>query len=467
MVFSSPTFLFIFLPAVFLLNLLFRRKLLWSNALLIVASLVFYAWGEPVYVLLMIGTTFVCWLLARLMERYKGHRKLFCALAAVWGVGTLVFFKYTDFLLENFNALTGLAVPLPGIVLPVGISFFTFQATSYVFDVYRGDAKVADSYFDVLLYISLFPQLIAGPIVRYADIAAQVRERSVSIAHVAAGFRRFCFGLAKKALIANTLAFTADAVYALPRNGVNAPIAWLGAIAYLLQIYFDFSGYSDMAIGLGEAFGFHFLENFTYPYAAVSMQDFWRRWHISLSTWFREYVYIPLGGNRKGKLRTGVNKLIVFLLTGLWHGASWSFAAWGLYHGGFLMMESYGVIKPDRWPKILRRVYMLLVVTVGFVIFRADTLGDGFFMIGRMLAGWSFTPALSAQLSLLLSPLCVAALAAGVLASSPFAHETGARIVARRAGFAYGIYAAAFMLLVLSALCVATSSYNPFIYFRF
>jgi alginate O-acetyltransferase complex protein AlgI len=467
MVFSSPTFLFIFLPAVFLLNLLFRRNIAWSNALLTVASLLFYAWGEPVYVLLMIATTFVCWLLARLMERFAGRKKLFLALAAAWGVGILVFFKYTDFLIASLNGLTGLSVPLAGIALPIGISFFTFQSMSYVFDVYRGDAKVAKNFFDVLLYISLFPQLIAGPIVRYSDIAQQLRERSATLGDVAEGFRRFCFGLAKKVLLANTLAITADAVYALPGANVNAPVAWLGAIAYLLQIYFDFSGYSDMAIGLGQAFGFRFLENFLYPYSAQSMQDFWRRWHISLSTWFREYVYIPLGGNRKGRLRAGVNKLIVFLLTGLWHGANWTFAVWGLYHGGFLMLESYGALKPDRWPVFLRRAYTLIAVTVGFVIFRAETLTDGFFMIGRMFAGWNFTPVHNAELSLLLTPLCASALIAGMAACTPFAHLLGEKLVRKRAGFAYGIYAAAFALLALSALCVATSSYNPFIYFRF
>lgn len=467
MVFSSPTFLFIFLPAVFLLNLLVRRKTAWSNALLIIASLLFYAWGEPVYVLLMIATTLVCWLLARLMGKYGRKKKLFLLTAAVWGVGILVFFKYTDFLIASFNAVTGLSMKLTGIALPIGISFFTFQSMSYVFDVYRGEAKAAKSYFDVLLYISLFPQLIAGPIVRYSDIASQLRERNATLENIAAGFRRFCFGLAKKVLLANTLAITADAVYALPRASVNAPIAWLGALTYLFQIYFDFSGYSDMAIGLGQVFGFHFLENFRYPYAAQSMQDFWRRWHISLSTWFKEYVYIPLGGNRKGKLRTGVNKMIVFLLTGLWHGANWTFAAWGLYHGGFLMLESYGVLKPKRWPEVLRRAYTVLAVTVGFVIFRADTLGDGVFMIGNMFANWTFTPALTAVLSLLVTPLCAAALIVSTFACTPLAHKAGGRITEKSERYAYGIYAAAFALFIVSTLCVATSSYNPFIYFRF
>ncbi len=467
MVFSSPTFLFIFLPVVFILNLALRRSIKLSNALLIVSSLLFYAWGEPVYVLLMIATTFVCWGMARLMERFGQRRSLFMTLAVIWGVATLVFFKYTDFLIESFSALTGLALKTTGIALPIGISFFTFQAMSYVLDVYRGDAKTAGNFFDVLLYISLFPQLIAGPIVRYSDIAQQINERTVSLDDVALGFRRFCFGLAKKALLANTLARTADAVFALPHEGVNAPIAWLGAIAYLFQIYFDFSGYSDMAIGLGRAFGFTFRENFNYPYVSPSMQEFWRRWHISLSTWFREYVYIPLGGNRKGKFRTGLNKLIVFLLTGLWHGANWTFACWGLYHGSFLMLESYGVLKPQKWPRFLAHLYTIAAVTVGFVIFRADTMGDALFMLGRMAAGWSFTAANIAELSALLTPLCALALIVSAAAATPFAHLAGEKLRAGSRAGENAIYVSAIIVFALSVLCVATSSYNPFIYFRF
>lgn len=310
MVFSSPTFIFLFFPAVFLTCLLTRRSVKWSNAVLLIFSLLFYAWGEPVYVLLMAFTTLVCYICARMIAKGKNVR-LSTAVAVIWGIGTLVVFKYTAFLVQSFNSLTHLAVPVPQIALPVGISFFTFQAISYVLDVKRGDAEAAASYADVLLYISLFPQLIAGPIVRYSDVAAEIKQRTVTTEDIAAGLRRFCFGMGKKVLIANTLAYTADKVFALDSAAINAPIAWLGAVCYLMQIYFDFSGYSDMAIGLGRAFGFTFRENFMYPYCAASMQDFWRRWHISLSTWFKEYVYIPLGGNRRGKLRTGLNKLIV------------------------------------------------------------------------------------------------------------------------------------------------------------
>lgn len=467
MVFSSPTFLFLFLPAAFLVNLLCRRSTRWSNALLLLASLLFYAWGEPVYVLLMLLTTLVNYLAALAMARFPGKRRFWCGAAVAWSIGTLVFFKYTDFLIGSLNGALRLALPLSGIALPIGISFFTFQAMSYVLDVYRGDARLSQNYFNVLLYIALFPQLIAGPIVKYHDVDEQLRCRTVTTEKTAAGFRRFCFGLAKKVLVANTLAITADAVYALPLSAVAAPTAWLGALSYLFQIYFDFSGYSDMAIGLGLAFGFEFKENFNYPYVAGTMQEFWRRWHISLSTWFREYVYIPLGGNRRGRLRTGVNKLIVFLLTGLWHGASWNFAFWGLYHGSFLMLESYGALKPMKWPRTLRHAYTLLAVTVGFVFFRAESMAQAFSLIGRMFAGWSFSPAALAELSVLATPLCLAALAVSALACTPLMHRLGERLSARRPIWEGAVYAAAYLLAVLSVLCLATAAYNPFIYFRF
>ncbi len=467
MVFSSPTFFFLFLPAAFLVNLLFRRSIRWSNALLLVASLLFYAWGEPVYVLLMIFTTLVNYAAARFMERFPAQRRFWCGAAVVWSLGTLVFFKYTDFLIESINGALGLSLPLPGIALPIGISFFTFQAMSYVLDVYRGDAQLSKNYFDVLLYISLFPQLIAGPIVKYHDVDQQLHARTITIEKTAAGFRRFCFGLAKKVLIANTLAMTADAVYALPMGSMTAPTAWLGAVAYLFQIYFDFSGYSDMAIGLGQAFGFTFKENFNYPYIAQTMQEFWRRWHISLSTWFREYVYIPLGGNRKGRLRTGLNKLTVFLLTGLWHGASWNFAVWGLYHGSFLMLESYGALKPAKWPRALRHAYTLLAVTVGFVFFRAETMAHALTLIGCMFTAWSLSPAALAELSALVSPLCLVALAVAAFACTPVLHRFGERLFARRPAAECAVYIAALLLAVLCALCLSTAAYNPFIYFRF
>lgn len=468
MVFSSPTFLFLFLPVVFLLNLAFVRSIRVRNILLLLASVLFYAWGEPVYVLLMIFTSLVNYLLALGLNNASVlRRRILLAALIVWNIGSLVYFKYTDFLLSSFNALTGLSIPLPGIKLPIGISFFTFQSMSYVLDVYRGDVKPQKNFFHILLYISLFPQLIAGPIVKYHDVAEQLNERPLSLHDTAAGLRRFCCGLAKKVFIANVLGQAADSIYALGSAGINAPIAWLGAVAYLFQIYFDFSGYSDMAIGLGRAFGFTFKENFRYPYAASSMQDFWRRWHISLSTWFKEYVYIPLGGNRKGKWRTGLNKIIVFLLTGLWHGASWNFVLWGLFHGIFLMLESYGLLKPNRWKPFFRHLYTLVAVTVGFVLFRAETLPQAGMMIAKMFAGWQFTPELAATLSMLLTPITAVMLPIAAFASLPLGGNA-ALTLERRGGVAEAAgYIVAFAGLILAAMCLATSTYNPFIYFRF
>ncbi len=465
MVFSSPTFLFIFLPIVFLLQLALRKSIKASNIMLLVVSLLFYAWGEPLYVLLMLLTTFVNYICALSMADAR-RKRLMAVIAVVWNIGSLVFFKYTDFLLESVNGLLGASLPLPNIALPIGISFFTFQAMSYTLDVYRGDARINRSYFDILLYISLFPQLIAGPIVKYHDVDEQIRSRTLTLQKTAEGFRRFAFGLAKKVLVANTLAYAADAVFALDPAQVAAPGAWLGAVAYLMQIYFDFSGYSDMAIGLGKMFGFEFKENFLYPYAASSMQDFWRRWHVSLSTWFKLYVYIPLGGNRKGKLRTGLNKIAVFLLTGLWHGASWTFAVWGLFHGCFLMLEA-SVLKVKKWPRVIRHIYVLLAVTAGFVLFRSDTFAQAADMLSAMFTGWSVTLEQAAIFSRLLSPIVLFALPVAALASTPLASRLGAALSARSRAWETAIYLVALLLLALSALCLSTSAYNPFIYFRF
>jgi len=468
LVFSSPTFIFLFLPIVFILNLAFAKSIRVRNILLLLASVLFYAWGEPIYVLLMLFTSLVNYLLALGFNNASiTRRRILLAVLILWNIGSLIYFKYTDFLLASFNSLTGLNIPLPGIKLPIGISFFTFQSMSYVLDVYRGDVKPQKNFFHILLYISLFPQLIAGPIVKYHDVAEQLKERPITLSDTAAGLRRFCCGLAKKVLIANVLGQVADSVYALNADGINAPIAWLGAIAYLFQIYFDFSGYSDMAIGLGRAFGFTFKENFNHPYAANSMQDFWRRWHISLSTWFKEYVYIPLGGNRKGKARTGINKVIVFLLTGLWHGASWNFVLWGLFHGAFLMLEAYGVFKVQRWKPFFRHLYTLIAVTIGFVLFRAETLSEAGIMIAKMFAGWQFAPNFGATLSMLFTPITAIMLPIAAISSLPFGGKLTLALE-RRGGIAEAsTYIIAFIGLLVAALCLSTSAYNPFIYFRF
>ena len=475
MVFSSLTFLCVFLPAVLLLyslvpNLKFR------NGLLIVASLVFYAYGEPIYVLLMIFSSVLNYICARFVRTGKhGKNKAALILAVIVNLGILGIFKYTGFLVGTVNDIFSLSIPVPQIALPVGISFCTFQALSYVVDVYRGYAEVQKNYFNVLLYISFVPQLIAGPIVKYRDIDRQIVDRSQSIDKIARGLRRFVCGLGKKVLIANTMGQTADIIFSSDMSDVSLPVAWLGAIAYLFQIYYDFCGYSDMAIGLGLMFGFEFKENFMYPYGAANIQDFWRRWHISLSTWFKEYLYIPLGGNRKGKARTYLNKMIVFFCTGLWHGASWTFVLWGVYHGLFLLFEG-AVPAVKKLPRVLAHLYTLLVVTVGFVLFRADTIGQGFTMIGKMFAGFDFT---DSSLSLALSqltPWFLLMLVAAVIGCAPIRPLAdkiranlygGAELTAGWKVVQIALYVMAFALLFWCMIRLSATSYNPFIYFRF
>ena len=474
MVFSSLTFLCIFLPAVFIIyslvpNLRFR------NALLIIASLVFYAYGEPVYVLLMIFSSVLNYICALFVRTGRGKNKAVLILAVVINLAILGVFKYTGFLVGTVNNLFSLSIPVPEIALPVGISFFTFQALSYVIDVYRGDAKVQKNYFSVLLYITFFPQLIAGPIVKYRDIDEQIMNRSQSIEKIARGLRRFICGLGKKVLIANTMGQTADIIFNSDVSALSLPTAWLGAIAYLFQIYYDFCGYSDMAIGLGLMFGFEFKENFMYPYGAGSIQDFWRRWHISLSTWFKEYLYIPLGGNRKGKARTYLNKMIVFFCTGLWHGASWTFVLWGIYHGLFLLLEG-AVPAIKKLPRVIAHSYTLLVVTVGFVLFRADTIGQGFTVIGKMFAGFNFTDSSLSLALTQLTPWFILMLVAAIIGCAPIrplADKLRANLYGE-AELSTGmkavqivLYALAFVLLFWCMIRLSATSYNPFIYFRF
>lgn len=475
MVFSSLVFISVFLPVVFILysavpNLKFR------NGLLIVASLVFYAYGEPVYVLLMLFSSVLNYVSARLMRKKDGTgNKAALAAAVVLNLGMLGVFKYAGFFVQSLNTVTGMTLPVPQIVLPIGISFFTFQALSYVIDVYRGTVEVQRNYFKVLLYITFFPQLIAGPIVKYRDISEQINNRSQSIEKIALGFRRFICGLAKKVLIANTMGQVADVIFKADSGELSALTAWLGAFAYLFQIYYDFSGYSDMAIGLGMMFGFEFKENFNYPYGASGIQDFWRKWHISLSTWFKEYLYIPLGGNRKGTARTSVNKIIVFFCTGLWHGASWTFVLWGLYHGAFLLLEQF-VPAIKKLPRALLSVYTILVVTVGFVMFRADTLGQGFEFIGKMFSGFNISPESLSLALTQLTPWFIAAFAAAVIGCAPIS-GIARRFKVRADGLATLskgqlvcqtlLFVAAFALLVWCMIRLSGSAYNPFIYFRF
>ena len=474
MVFSSLIFLSIFLPVTFLLHLVLPG--IWAkNALLLAASLFFYAYGEPAYLILLLVCTlfnYVCAIgigLATGQNQDKAGRsawiRRFCLVAAVIGnIGVLVVFKYASFLIGGINILLETSIPVPQLRLPIGISFYTFQALSYVIDVYRGKVRAERKFARIMLYISFFPQLIAGPIVKYHDIEQELAQRVVSQEGVYRGIRRFVVGLGKKVLIANRMAVAVDQLFALSMGDVGFISSWVGAISYLFQIYFDFSGYSDMAIGMGEMFGFHFNENFNYPFISCSIQEFWRRWHISLSGWFKEYIYIPLGGNRKGKWRAILNRWIVFFLTGLWHGANMTFVFWGVYHGFFLTLEQ---LFPRRrgqgtfW-KIIGHVYTVLAILFGFVIFRAETIQHAFCWIGRMF-GTGGSSLMDRSMALTqLTPLYIVTLLIAIPCSTP----AGKRLSKRFSGSVISD-AACLICLVLCMLSLAGGSYNPFIYFRF
>lgn len=464
MVFSSMTFLCVFLPVVFVLHCIMpgiRAK----NALLIIASLIFYAYGEPVYVLLLAASAFFNYLCAGAEEVFSRYKKPILVLSVCGNLAVLILFKYTGFLVETWNTFWGTSVHVPDIRMPIGISFFTFQAMSYVMDVYRGKTAAQRSFFRVLLYISFFPQLIAGPIVKYHDVNSEINERKVTLDGAVLGIRRFLAGLCKKVLIANTLGLTADLLFAAGESEVSAGVAWIAALSYMLQIYFDFSGYSDMAIGLGWMFGFHFKENFEYPYIAGSMKEFWRRWHISLSGWFREYLYIPLGGNRKGKFRTVFHKMIVFLCTGIWHGASWNFVFWGVYHGSLLLLEEYipAIGRPGgRLKNAFRHCYTLLAVCIGFVFFRAETMAKGWFWVKQMFTGFGSNPVALSLAMQQLTPLYLVTVAFAAAACIPVK-----KAAEGKKGYEAASYILSFIGLVLCILSLAGGTYNPFIYFRF
>ncbi|WP_173742522.1 MBOAT family O-acyltransferase [Blautia wexlerae] len=464
MVFSSMVFMCVFLPAVFVLHCILpgiRAK----NALLLLASVLFYAYGEPVYIILLFISTLLNYFCACGIDRFQNHRKGILVLAVICNLGILIVFKYTDFILGMVNSVTGLHLPLPQIRMPIGISFFTFQAMSYVIDVYRETTRAQKNYAKVLLYISFFPQLIAGPIVKYHDVAAEIDQRTVTLDGVALGIRRFSAGLCKKVLLANTLGLVADNLFGASAGSINGAGAWLGAISYMLQIYFDFSGYSDMAIGLGWMFGFHFKENFNYPYISGTIREFWRRWHMSLSGWFLEYLYIPLGGNRKGKFRTVVNKMIVFLCTGIWHGAAVNFLFWGVYHGFFLMLEEYipwiGK-KGSAVKSFFQHVYALLVVCIGFVFFRAETMAQGCFWVREMFTGFGWNAGAMSFALQQMTPVFLVTLAGALIACCPVK-----KLISEKKWYGPVAYVCSLTGLVICILSLASGTYNPFIYFRF
>ena len=464
MVFSSVTFLFAFLPATLLGYYVLPRR--WRIAFLLLVSLVFYAWGEPVYVLLMMGSILVNWCIGLLMARWERRKKALLILAVVIDLAMLAVFKYASFLLRTAAALVPAIAgnAAPDIRLPIGISFFTFQILSYIIDVYRGDAKTQRNLVRFGAYVSMFPQLIAGPIVRYTDIEAQLERQTLSVDRFAGGIRLFIIGLAKKLLLANAMGTFWTEMSAAPgENGLLG--AWVGLIAYAFQIYFDFSGYSDMACGLGEMLGFTFVQNFRYPYISTSITDFWRRWHISLSTWFREYVYIPLGGNRRGLARQILNIFVVWLLTGLWHGASWNFVLWGLYFGVLLMLEKLFLLRAlERVPAWVRHVYALFFIVLGWGIFYfTDFTAMGAYLSSLFTVGSSGLLSTHARAWVIgfLPWLAVCA-----VASTPLGARLAARMACRR-GFEMLRLAALIALFVLCVAALASQSYNPFIYFRF
>ena len=476
MVFSSPVFLFLFLPLVLFFTLIFRDRKA-QNIVLLLASLLFYAWGETTYVLIMLASILMNYLVGRMIAAGQEQRSRNAALALgiVFNLGLLIFFKYVNFLTGQLNILlTDLAVPtiqLAKVHLPIGISFFTFQSMSYIVDVHRRQVNAQRNPIDLALYIALFPQLIAGPIVRYKDIADQLTERVVKLSLFASGVKRFVIGLAKKVIVANTAAAVADSIFVIPAADIPMDVAWLGIICYTLQIYFDFSGYSDMAIGLGRMFGFKFLENFNFPYIARSIREFWRRWHISLSNWFRDYLYIPLGGSRGSSFATYRNLFIVFLLTGLWHGASWNFILWGLIHGFFLILERLGLGKLlERTWRPIGHFYTILVVVFAWVFFRIEVLNDALTYVGSMVGASAGNGSLYFA-SFFIDREIVIVLLVGIICSMPIA-ETLKRIAEKMLfGSKNGLLIAELIglatLFLFSCMYMASSTYNPFIYFRF
>lgn len=466
MVFSSTIFLCVYLPLVLLGYYICPKK--GRNLFLLIASLVFYAWGEPKYVFLMIFSILVNYIFGRLMDKNRGRQKrmkLLLVLSVVIDLGLLSVFKYTDFIITNVNAIFGANFDLLNIALPIGISFYTFQAMSYTIDVYRDDVRVQKNLIDFGMYITMFPQLIAGPIVRYADVQDQLAERSVTTADFSEGIMRFVVGLGKKVLLANQMGAVWSEIYALGGD-VSALMAWTGAIAYTFQIYFDFSGYSDMAIGLGRMFGFKFPENFRYPYQSVSITDFWRRWHITLSTWFKEYLYIPLGGNRRGLARQALNLLIVWSLTGFWHGAGWNFVLWGLYYFVILFIEKLFLLKAlDKLPKFFRHVYALLLIIIGWVIFASDDVSVLLPFLGSMFGANGAIGGMDVYTLLTKAALLViCCIASTELPKKLFLSAAGA--MNEKAAFTLKSVMT-IALLALSMILLIGDSYNPFLYFRF
>ena len=470
MVFSSTIFIFAFLPITLLLYYLafkiFTVRI--ANIILLLASAVFYAWGGLEYFINLVIIIVLTFYLTRLMMKYEKWKKAIFILILVVDCGNLLYFKYFNFFIENIRTLFGgLGIDILSdvalVVLPIGISFYTFQILSYVIDVYLGKVKVQKSVLNFALYVMMFPQLVAGPIVRYEHICNEIERRTIRLSEIETGIKRFIIGFAKKVFLANILGGMADTVFGMT-GSVNSLYAWFGAICYTLQIYFDFSAYSDMAIGMGQALGFHFNENFNLPYIAQSIQEFWRRWHISLSTWFRDYVYIPLGGNRRGNYRTYFNLTVVFLLTGFWHGAAWQFVIWGIYHGFFSLIERLGFKKVlEKLPRALRHIYTMVVVVIGWVFFRADNLGQAFLYLGNMFR-FDFSEFRVWDVIHKMDALFVICLIAALVFSVTKCEFMKKIRFWNNETFERVRY---LLLWTVSVLYLVGISYNPFIYFKF
>lgn len=491
MVFSSIPFLFFFLPLCLILyfavpflwglpwkgssrlNDNLENCIPWKNGVLLSFSLIFYAWGEPVYIVLMLFASAVDYTNGRLMERFgttKVKRTAFLCCSVVINLSVLAFFKYADFLITTLNGIFGTQIEPLGLGLPVGISFYTFQTMSYIIDLYRGEVKAERNYFAYLTYVSMFPQLVAGPIVRFADIQERLHKRTSLVCEVEQGLTRFVQGLFKKVLIANQVGALWEEVRQLGAAQTSVASAWLGALCFTLQLYFDFSAYSDMAIGMGQMLGFHFNENFRYPLTAISVTDFWRRWHISLSTWFRDYVYIPLGGNRAGRWRHLRNIAVVWTLTGLWHGASWNFVLWGMYYGILLALEKYVWGKAlAKLPRILQHVYAFLIVVFGFVVFAITDMNElGTYI--TLLFGVTGKGIIDMRFWWYLRNYGVVLLAACVLAWPVYPWlQNRAALLERRAGIVLSVISGvgSIFLFVLTIAYLVNDTYNPFLYFRF
>ncbi len=479
MVFSSQTFIFLFLPGV--LAIYWMAPVRWRNLVLFIASCLFYSWGAPKFLFVLLLSSAVDYMLGHRINtqcRSASNKKKLLALGIVLNVGLLLYFKYANFFVEQVNSSLAIMGSTPikwtSVVLPIGISFFTFQKISYLIDVYRGTASPAPSYLSYALYVAMFPQLIAGPIIRYHDVARQLVSRLHSMEKMYSGICRFCLGLGKKVLIANSLGEVADTIFALPHSGIPIEVAWLGALCYSFQIYYDFSGYSDMAIGLGRMFGFEFLENFNQPYRAKNFTEFWQRWHISLSNWMREYLYIPLGGNQKGAIRMFVNLWIVFLLSGFWHGASWNFIAWGAFHGFFLTLDKIcSHWKRMTLPTPLAMSVTFILLMLSWVLFRSENLSDAWNFMQRMFMLSSLGSALpEGTAGTIMNPLQVVMLLTGicfsfmpippswaVLTSGQWRTQSSASII--------GMGMTSLVVLIVAVSMLSTSSFNPFIYFRF